>query len=183
METLAPTDKYKTFWRRFFAWWLDALVFEPLSLFSSVLVTQTIPQWVLVLWLVFTSFAYVIYSIVLHGLKGQTLGKMLFRIRVVDISEHPLQMRQAVLRDIFNLLFAFLNVIYFLLNLELYIKLHMVPETITIPTWYWVLTYSAGGLFIVEMLTMLTNAKRRSLHDWIAGSVVVKEIKSPSTAS
>ena len=39
----------------------------------------------------------------------------------------------------------------------------------------WVLMYSTSAWFIVEVATMLTNDKRRALHDFIAGSVVVRK--------
>lgn len=175
MNESEPIGKYKTFWRRFWAGWLDTLVFLPLSWLTPLFVTQSSPRVVIVFWLIISSFAYVAYSIILHGLKGQTLGKMVCKIRVVDISENPLSMRQAFLRDIFSLVFALLNVIYLLPNLDFYIKMETAPETTTFPAWYWVLTYFALGLFVIEMLTMLTNEKRRALHDWIAGSVVIKD--------
>jgi len=175
MDALTPTDRYKTFWRRFWAGWLDTLVFLPLAWLAPAFVAQSWPRWIIVFWLIFSSFAFVLYSIVLHGLKGQTLGKMVCRIKVLDIAESPLKMRQAILRDIFNLVFAFLNVMCFLPNLDLYIKMHTAPDTVSFPLWYWVLTYSALGLFVIEMVTMLTNEKRRALHDWIAGSVVIRD--------
>lgn len=31
------------------------------------------------------------------------------------------------------------------------------------------------GWSLLELITMLTNSKRRALHDWIAGTVVVRE--------
>ena len=175
MKEIEPTDKFKTFWRRFWAGWLDALVLLPLCWLTPLFVTQSSPRAAIVFWLIISSFAYVAYSICLHGLKGQTLGKMVCKIRVVDISENPLSMRKAFLRDIFNLVFTLLHVVCLILNLDLYIKTQTAPETTTLPAWYWVLTYSALGLFVIEMLTMLTNEKRRALHDWIAGSVVIKD--------
>jgi hypothetical protein len=41
------------------------------------------------------------------------------------------------------------------------------------------LGYGALFLFFTEIATMLTNRKRRSLHDFIAGSVVVKLYNQP----
>jgi uncharacterized RDD family membrane protein YckC len=36
------------------------------------------------------------------------------------------------------------------------------------------MVYAGGLWFLAEVVTMLTNEKRRALHDWIAGSVVVR---------
>lgn len=143
---------------------------------TSLFVTQSSPRAVIAFWLIIHSFAYVLYSIFLHGLNGQTLGKIMCKIGVVDLSGNPLSMHQAVLRDIFSLVFAVLSVIYLLPNLDLYIKMETAPNTVTFPVGFWVLTYFALGLFVIEMITMLTNEKRRALHDWIAGSVVIRDI-------
>jgi hypothetical protein len=39
---------------------------------------------------------------------------------------------------------------------------------------FWLLTGIPGLWFLAEVLTMLTNRKRRALHDFIAGTVVVR---------
>jgi uncharacterized RDD family membrane protein YckC len=39
---------------------------------------------------------------------------------------------------------------------------------------FWLLTALPGLWFLAEVLTMLTNDKRRALHDFIAGTVVVR---------
>jgi|KBSSwiStaDraftv2_1062776.scaffolds.fasta_scaffold128226_4 hypothetical protein len=39
---------------------------------------------------------------------------------------------------------------------------------------FWLLMALPGLWFLAEVLTMLTNAKRRALHDFIAGTVVVR---------
>jgi len=36
-----------------------------------------------------------------------------------------------------------------------------------------ILDVAGFSWFILEVITMLTNSKRRALHDWIAGTVVV----------
>jgi len=39
---------------------------------------------------------------------------------------------------------------------------------------FWILTALPGLWFLAEVLTMLTNEKRRALHDFIAGTVVIR---------
>jgi uncharacterized RDD family membrane protein YckC len=140
-----------------------------------LIVTQSSPEWIVVAWLVFESFSFFAYSIIMHGLRGQTLGKMVCKIRVLDVSESPLTMRQAVLRDILYIVFSCLQATYFLLNLDFYIQTETGSEVVPYPVWFWGLMYFAFVLFVIEMVTMLTNEKRRALHDWIAGSVVVRD--------
>ena len=39
---------------------------------------------------------------------------------------------------------------------------------------FWLLAIVPGLWFLAEVVTMLTNEKRRALHDYIAGTVVVR---------
>jgi uncharacterized RDD family membrane protein YckC len=48
------------------------------------------------------------------------------------------------------------------------------------------LTYSTANWFLVEIITMLTNDKRRALHDFIAGTVVIRKsvaVTEPAAAA
>ncbi|HEX2882467.1 MAG TPA: RDD family protein, partial [Polyangiaceae bacterium] len=92
--------KYKTFWLRFWAAIIDALVFVPLWVVDDWIWESHAPVWVNLAWYLTFTFSFLAYSIILHGRYGQTLGKRLCGVRVVDISESPLSMVQAVLRDL-----------------------------------------------------------------------------------
>jgi uncharacterized RDD family membrane protein YckC len=123
------------------------------------------------LWFVFNSSAYLLYSIVLHGIKGQTVGKMLTRVRVLDVSESQLTIKQAVLRDIVPLAFTVMGVV-----LGIRIAMGGVdpladPELTAIDL---MIGFTGLAWFIAEVVTMLWNKKRRALHDYIARSVVVR---------
>jgi uncharacterized RDD family membrane protein YckC len=141
--------------------WVDASVWEHV----------TAPA-LLVAWFTVYSVSWVAYSIVCHGLYGQTIGKKLVGIRVLDVSESRLSMRQAVTRD---------SVVVALLILGLSIDLPAVASgknpyaaggTLTIAQW--ISLYATFGWFLVELITMLANEKRRAVHDYLAGSVVVR---------
>ena len=54
---------------------------------------------ILAIWLSVSDFTGLVYSIVMHGLYGQTFGKLVFQVKVVDKSEKPLVMKQASYRD------------------------------------------------------------------------------------
>jgi uncharacterized RDD family membrane protein YckC len=41
----------------------------------------------------------------MHGIFGQTFGKMLFKVKVVDISESPLTLKKAFWRELLSLMF------------------------------------------------------------------------------
>jgi uncharacterized RDD family membrane protein YckC len=64
------------------------------------------------------------------------------------------------------------------MHLDWLIALRRGDET-DIPQWFHVLGYGALLMLFIELATMLTNRKRRALHDFIAGSVVVKIYNQP----
>jgi uncharacterized RDD family membrane protein YckC len=166
---------YKTFWRRFIAGTLDGLIFLPVGYLSIYIWDHSrgIPLFLLALWQIVFTFLYALYSILMTGRCGQTLGKMLARVRVFDVSGNSVSMSQAFRRD---------SVILFLDVLNLAICLPVMLSAggfADRPSPHLGISYSVlriGGLlwFIAEMVTMFANKRRRAVHDLIAGSVVMK---------
>ena len=111
------------------------------------------------------------YSVLLHGFYGQTVGKRLLHVRVLDVRETPLSMRQAFLRDSPLIAMTLVQIAW---------EIHAVssggnplgPDPEQGPPA--IFTYAGTAWFAAEIITMLFNAKRRAIHDWIAGSVVVR---------
>ena len=123
-------------------------------------------------WFVLYAFAFDAYSVFMHGRYGQTLGKMCTGVKVLDLSEAGLSFRQAFLRDIVPILLSFMVLVNGLPRVAA--GLDPYPES---SEFNWVDELSLYGSlvwFAAELVTMLTNARRRALHDFIAGSVVVR---------
>ena len=114
--------------------------------------------------------SFLAYSIWMHGRYGQTLGKMACKVIVLDVSEHPLSMRQAVLRDILSVVLLPIGLV---MAIPRILRGGDVNAPINMTTIDWIIAYSMYAWFIIEIVTMLTNNKRRALHDFIAGSVVI----------
>ncbi|HEX8249857.1 MAG TPA: RDD family protein [Pyrinomonadaceae bacterium] len=161
-------ERYRTLLPRFAALILDVVLLLPLAIVDEQIKSAAFSQefkWVLFL---ITDLAEIIYFIVMHGLFGQTVGKMLMNVKVLDVSEAPVKFRQAILRDLPQLLFIIGSFIF------LY-PLSLVEIDPNSPA-YWknpffILIFVWG---IVDLLAVLTNEKRRALHDYIAGTVVVR---------
>ena len=164
--------KYSTFSPRVCAGFLDGLIFWPIGWLCSFTYSHSGPVPLKILVYIVSSSVFLVYSIWMHGKFGQTLGKMACKVIVLDVSEQPLSLRQAVLRDI-------LGVVLLPVGLAIDIPriIHGVdiytPANLTVTDW--VMTYSTFGWFVIEVVTMLTNNKRRALHDFIAGSVVIRK--------
>jgi uncharacterized RDD family membrane protein YckC len=122
---------------------------------------------------VFSYSAYWVYSVSLHALRGQTIGKKAQHVKVMDVSEERIpSLRQAIVRDIGGItagIFGMLCFIYIVVA-------HKYGGTDDLLNhWPWrILVFANLGWFVLELTTMLTNSKRRALHDLIAGTVVVR---------
>ena len=163
--------KYSTFWPRFWAGVVDGLIFWPLDwVYQWVFPAVSIPSRIVV-FVVYAS-ALSLYNIWMVARFGQTLGKMVCKVVVLDVSEAPLRFHQAVLREIFNILGLAINLMVVIPRIvrgvDVSADLKLTPVD-------WALAFLGLGLFGVELITMLTNDKRRALHDFIAGTVVVRK--------
>jgi uncharacterized RDD family membrane protein YckC len=164
--------KYQTFWPRFWAGWIDVLIFVPIWLIDSWLANSRGLPLLLASWYILYTLSADIYSVTMHARYGQTIGKMVMGIRVLDLSESSLSLRQALLRDAVPIVFSVIaitqGVPLILVGLSPY---YSVGEA----SWIDILTLGSSLIwFGAELVTMLTNSKRRAIHDYIAGSVVVR---------
>lgn len=164
------TEKYRTGLKRLLAAFVDGVVFLPLLLAELWIHKTTNNISVLFIWATFVSFTPPIYSVILHYKTGQTIGKWVAGVKVLDINEvRKLTLCQSIYRDSFYLLVALTGLLYygFLLtrtNSERNI-LADYSNFSNMSGFWWTL---------LEVVTMLTNSKRRALHDFIAKSVVVR---------
>lgn len=168
--------KFNTFWPRFWAGCIDTLVIYPfISFIHNWLITLSLPIPLFILWSVFSNCSYVLYNVFLHGMYGQTLGKRLMKVIVLDVNENKISFRHAILRDIVSIviiILAFIPEVPLILKgvdpIQQYSKGNL-------PWYYWAMTLSMFGWFMVELITMLSNNKRRALHDFIAGTIVIRK--------
>lgn len=165
-------EKYRTFWPRFWAGFIDGLVFLPLSIGDAYMSSPEHGRLMLISWTIISYEAYWLYSVLLHSRYGQTLGKRAMDIKVLDISESRIPtFSQAFLRDAGYIVLNWLSLTYvlYLVLSHQYIRngeINGLPGK--------VLAYAALGWFFLEVLTMLTNSKRRAFHDLIAKTVVLR---------
>jgi|RhiMethySRZTD1v2_1073278.scaffolds.fasta_scaffold547135_2 uncharacterized RDD family membrane protein YckC len=160
---------YRTFWPRFWAGIVDGIVFMPISYFDRWVYSNVHWNGVLVIWFVFASSLPYLYNVLMHGKYGQTIGKMATKVKVVDVSLAKLSMRQAFLRDSVYIALTTGAVIIGIPGIIAGGNSYRNPNTVSER----ILVYTSLAWFVVELVTMLTNSKRRAFHDFIAGSVVV----------
>lgn len=194
-------ERYHTFWQRFVASLIDGLVLSPAT-FPTVVLAGYGPRGVAIAWVCLTFPAVWVYTSFCHGRWGQTLGKRALGIAVRRASdEEPIGYRRAIRRDaaaiVFSLVSATLLVSVIATGNTEPFKVFRSPdfETATssgsappdpwqvfkdsyrgsLPPWPLLVADVVQGLWpLAELVTMLSNPRRRAIHDLIGGTVVVK---------
>lgn len=163
--------RYRTFGRRFWAGFVDGLLLEVVSWTLIPVMLLGVPDVLLFIHILLLSVVHVAYFILMHAWYGQTLGKMATGVIVLDVSEQKgLSLKQACLRDIVPLLVWPLNIhLAYLMAFEKVSE----EELLNYPI-YQAIVITMIGWLVLELVTLLMNRKRRAVHDFIAGSVVVR---------
>ena len=159
--------KYSTFWPRFWSPTIDSIILWPLTVLIPVVLEATIFKTRMASWVIacLASVIQFSYSICLNGRYGGTIGKLQCNLRILDNkTERPISYQQAILRDAVPLVLLLILCVYSISN----------PAKFEDMTFALYISAAYGLWFLAEILTMLTNSKRRALHDYIAGTVVVR---------
>ena len=161
-------EKYTTFFPRLIALLVDSFIMLPLGILTEWFRQAELPPLFFYIWIPLASLVFPVYKILMHARYGQTLGKMWMNVKVLDASEEPLKFSQAFLREIPQLIFN-IGAIYLGLRF-----LNENPESENVKSAYAALAQVAGIWALADILTFFFNVKRRALHDFLAGTVVVK---------
>ncbi len=173
-EEITEENRYRTFWRRFWALFFDSFVVGiPLLLLVHGLQTAGIAGDPPNPYLGYLLQALALtYYIALHAAFGQTVGKMITGVRVLHRSERRgISIGQAVMRDIVPLcafIASLAHLAFFGLPQD-ETELSGISAAIAYAT-----AIASFTWWVAEIITMLFNAKRRALHDFIARTVVVR---------
>ncbi len=148
---------YATALPRFLAHWLDILVIEiALMPVGFVLRKVFIEESPTLGWISDGLFLLILaYPVIGHGLFSGTIGKWLMGVRVVKNTDHStLGLSRAFVRD------GLVPLLWIALS---FTALDPSAVFTGLIVWSW-----------LEIGTMLTNDKRRAIHDFMAGSVVMR---------
>jgi uncharacterized RDD family membrane protein YckC len=169
--------KYHTFWCRLAASILDSLiVYVPLVFtyffteYFFMRKNMNMLGIINMILLIVIIFSRPVYTIWMHGRYGQTLGKKAMNIILLNVEETRIvNYREAVRREYLRLIIVLL---YLILQFYPMVNANYFPRTLHTQS---IVSYTGWVWLFVEVITMFTNDKRRSLHDLIAGSVVIRK--------
>lgn len=174
---------YAGFWPRFAALLLDLLVMSPLFIlvwwgqqhFRLFDVYYFIPGTFFSLW----------YGVYLVRCYGGTPGKRLMKLRVVKVDGESVTYREALLRYLpewvmgIGISLAGIVAVLSLTDTQYFAATTFIERSQVVvgalPSWNGPVTIALDVWVWGEFLVMLTNKKRRAIHDFIAGTVVVKD--------
>lgn len=167
-------NKYDTFGARFGAAIVDGVIFLPLSLLDAWFADKiTHTTWLLILWSIISMGLFQFYYIYMHGKYGQTIGKRTMGVKIVTFPEElPITYKHAFIRDLpytIILLADIVIVVLVIINPELIFN-STITSISDIFGYAWLLW------FLLEIISMLFNDKKRAVHDIIAKTVVIKAV-------
>lgn len=161
---------YAGFWSRFGALLVDglalALVLFPIQLILIWLVSQ--PTWGPIADTVISNISLPVYTIFFHYRYGATLGKMVTDIKVTLPDGSPIGFKEAFLRSYVDLCFSIVAIFS-----ELSARDNTDAEQIQWSGWLGTVAIIGSIWFWSEVVVLLSNDRKRALHDFIAGTVVV----------
>jgi len=182
--TLAEESQmqYAGFWKRVGAYWIDFVILSPLMYFSIWGSNQErlFRLYYLVPGLLFGIW----YNAYLVKRYGGTPGKLLLKIKITKLDGTPAGYREAFLRYSVMLGLSVLISIAHLtvalnMNDELYYSMEWMNRSKymmeNMPIWYSPINILLNLWIWSEFIVMLTNKKRRAIHDYIANTVVIRK--------
>ena len=178
---------YAGFWPRLCSTVLDCIIFAPLIALTA---------WATSAYRLFDLYYFIpgtliglFYSVYLVHRFGGTPGKLIMGIRIRKLDGEPVGYREAFLRYLPDLILAALTSIALFSPLlhttdaEYHsLSFTQLNQRMTelAPSWYKPVQWTQSAWVWGELIVLLTNKKRRALHDFIAGTVVVRISPPPA---
>lgn len=173
--------RYAGFWQRFGAYWVDVLVFLPIMGLSFWLGEKTrlfnlyyfVPGLLIGLW----------FHVYLVKQYGGTPGKLLLKVRIARVDGTAVGYKEAMIRHSVLFVLTTLTSIGLIIGAlsmsdAQYFSLGFQARTMKLvelaPSWYQPITILVNIWVWSEFVVMLTNKQRRAPHDFMAGTVVLR---------
>jgi len=180
--TLNGERVYAGFWKRFCAGFADAFIIIPLVFLFVWL--QGFDRTLAILITIPLSILFAMYHVYFNARFGGTPGKLAVSIRIAKPNGMRIGWPEAWKRSAVDLVFAFL-----VLVVQVWALLHVDPEQYSSlgwlkraellqghqPPWFNSVTPLHHVWIWSEVVVLLFNKRKRAIHDFIAGTVVIKK--------
>ncbi len=173
---------YAGFWRRLCAGFADVFIIMPIAFFlvwlegfdRTLAIAITIPS----------SILFAIYNFFFNARFGGTPGKLAVGIRITRPDGSRIGWTEAWKRSAVDLVFAFIVLVVQIWGLTQvdpgrYASMGWIERARLVneyaPAWYRSVTILQEVWIWSEVVVLLFNKRKRAIHDFIAGTVVVKK--------
>lgn len=177
-----PENIYAGFWIRLGALLLDFLIVLPVSLLTLYLngldknayYFTVVPSLIFGLW----------YYIYLVKKYGGTPGKLIAGIAIIRIDGEKIEWKEAILRHIVLFGLSIFGIVLTIISLmhanpvqyESLGWMHKQQYLMALsPVLFAFYTWTSNIWIYSEYIVLLTNKRKRAIHDYIAGTVIVKK--------
>jgi len=172
---------YGGFWRRFGAFWVDAICLLPLAGINYLLSQQF--RLSNLYWLLPGLLIGVWFHVYLVVRYGGTPGKLLLKTRITMLDGSAVTSRAALLRHAVTFALTLLTSAALAMAAnhmtdEAYFSLGYIARSQALvsyaPAWYKWLALAMQAWILSEFIVMMLNKRRRALQDFMAGTVVIR---------
>jgi len=173
---------YVGFWRRVGAYALDLVILVPYALVARQLIYTSRTAYLVNL--ILGTIIALVFEVYLVKRFGGSPGKIIMRIRIAKLNGTPVGYKEASLRYSVLFVISILSSVGLLMSLFgmsdleyatfTSARAHIRALEAGAPAWYQPLQIAGAVWVYSEFLVLLTNKKRRALHDFMAGTVVIR---------
>ena len=159
---------YAGFWKRFGASLVDSFVLFPFGMILIFHASNFVSSAIVVT--VVSSSFFAAYTVLLHYRYGATVGKMVTDIKVTLPNGSPIGIKEAFLRSCVEL---GLSIMTMFAEVSAISNADSEQYRSLIPTWHETVETICWIWFWSEVVVLLFNERKRAIHDFIAGTVVI----------
>lgn len=179
--------EYAGFWRRFGAYWLDFFALLPLVALSMWGNGQS--RLFNLYYFLPGALIGLLFHVYLVKRYGGTPGKLILKIKISKLDGNNVGYKEAMLRySVLFVLSTAMSIALIIATMGMtdaeYFSMGWMERTQQMvkqaPSWYQIVNITINIWIWGEFITMLTNKKRRAVHDFMAGTVVIRS-KMPNT--
>lgn len=166
---------YGGFWTRLGAMIVDGFVLAPLTV--SIMYFNVV-SWKSVEVLIIFTLLSLMYKPFMEYMYGATLGKMALRLKVVNLQFEKASLEEILLRNVFHIVPSVISLFFSIgmYNDSEFLEIDGYLEFATFSQQFQsiqIISWVSSCITLVDLIVMLADDRKRSLHDRIGKTFVV----------
>lgn len=154
----------KTLLKRFLALVFDRILFYHFGPIGLLLIAITFnSETRIIIPLLICYILYYFYAVLMHKYFGKTIGKLIFNLKVTDLSGEKPSLFRALVRETLPLM---ANILLIISMFGGYDKFYQMVFGMIIFSW-----------ILAEIISVSLTETNRSIHDLVAGTIVIRDEK------